>query len=278
MKKRTIVIALLAASIFNLILFGCLYDPDDISFHDPYGDFTGTASGSARGYKSDIRVYITLEKGLITKVNITHGDDREYADKTIKTAKELILATNSFMIDTISGATYTRNGIKNAGENALKDKGLIDLSIFKGEYENGDFTIKPAKASAGATITLTPKPKSGYQLKKFVLSPAGIITDTGKGTWTFTMPYFDVTVDAEFVPVYEIKKGSHTNGDFTISPLKAPVGATVTLTPSANSGYKFNSWVLYPADSATATPGDNGTWVFYMPDYDVTVNALFVLQ
>jgi fumarate reductase flavoprotein subunit len=154
MRKKSIVITLLAVSIFSLILYGCLYDPaDDINIHPAYrdsnGDFTGTASGSAPGYKSDITVGITLEKGFIKTVNITHSDDPEYADKAVETAKRLIVETNSFAIDAISGATYTRDGIKVAGEQALKSKGLIDgkplgaVSPFLGSVTQG--RILPSK-------------------------------------------------------------------------------------------------------------------------------------
>jgi len=172
MRKKVIII-LLAVSICNVIVYGCLIDPKDIPSDERpcYIDsadtaFTGIASGSAWGYKSDITVVIKLEGGEIKKVAITHGDDREYADKAVAQAKELILATNSFNINAITGATYTRNGIKKAGEQALELKGLHDrvkYAITKGDSTNGDFTIKPTKASAGATITLTPTAKSGYQ-------------------------------------------------------------------------------------------------------------------
>jgi len=132
MRKKsiiTITIALLAVLIFSLIIYGCLYDPDDdpaTKMHPSYKNFTGTASGQANGYKSIITVDVTLEEGYIKSVDISHEEDREYADKAVETAKTLIVAINSFeIIDAVSGATVTLTGIKNAGENALRSEGLI---------------------------------------------------------------------------------------------------------------------------------------------------------
>jgi len=132
MRKKSgiaLTIALLAVSIFSLAVYGCLYDPADdptANRHPAYGDFTGTAYGEGMGYKSVIAVDVTLEEGFIKKVDIKHREDPEYADKAVATAKRLIVQTNSFAIDAITGATYTRNGIVEAGENALRNEGLID--------------------------------------------------------------------------------------------------------------------------------------------------------
>ena len=73
-------------------------------------------------------------------------------------------------------------------------------SISKGTLSDGNITISPVFATAGATVTLTPKASNGYDYadNSLAVSPAQTLTDAGGGKWTFTMPDEDVTVTATF--------------------------------------------------------------------------------
>ena len=84
------------------------------------------------------------------------------------------------------------------------------------------------------------------------------------------------------IKTYDVTKGNHTNGDFTIATSPAAEGATVTLTATPSAGYDFTGWEILKTDggsdvtasvslsSATASPA-----TFTMPAYGVTVNATF---
>ena len=153
--------------------------------------------------------------------------------------------------------------------------------IFKGTHENGNFITNRTSALADQTVTLTPQPKDGYIFGSWSFSPDSIIATEGSdGEWSFSMPAANVTVSANFIldtaPKFAINKETPANGSFTASLTEAPAGATITLTPTGNTGYEFDTWTCTPATVVPA-PGTNGKWTFTMPDSAVTVNATFKL-
>ena len=84
------------------------------------------------------------------------------------------------------------------------------------------------------------------------------------------------------IKTYDVTKGTHANGDFTIATSPAAEGATVTLTATPSDGYEFTGWEILKTEdntdiaeavslsSATTSPA-----TFTMPAYGVTVNATF---
>ena len=95
------------------------------------------------------------------------------------------------------------------------------------------------------------------------------------------MPANNVTVNAEFqdenyVVEFDINKGRHLYGDFTISPVKQEEGKIVTITPTPDAGFKWVRFATTPTVTLTAGTGpDAGKWTFVMPDRSVTVNTVF---
>ena len=152
------------------------------------------------------------------------------------------------------------------------------FTVTKGASENGTFTVSPNKAKEGAVITLKPTPDTGYRFDDWDIVPPQTVTLQNDGTYAFLMPGEKVTVSASFKPddgKYNIIKGTPVNGTFTVEPssLEAEAGDTVTLKPTASSGYVFDDWEIVPAQ--TVTPQTNGTYTFVMPAANVSVNALF---
>ena len=177
---------------------------------------------------------------------------------TFKMPAENVSVNAVFKVGTGSGATY---------------------NITRGTYANGNFSINPTllKAAEGDTVTLTPIITNvEYVFDSFVTEPDREITDMGNGSFSFIMPAEDVKVNAIFnVITYTITKGTHANGDFTIDPaeLKAAKGDIITLEPTAESGYYFNSFTVVPAQAITDEGG--GIYTFEMPNAAVTINAAF---
>ena len=73
---------------------------------------------------------------------------------------------------------------------------------------------------------------------------------------------------------YTVTKGSYTNGNFSITPTSAAEGATITLKPTADEGYQFDSWNCTPS-SVNPVETSAGTYTFTMPAENVTVSAVF---
>ena len=79
----------------------------------------GTYSGTAFGYVDNVSVSVTIQDDVITSIAITYygDDDLYYSDATSVISR--ILSAQSTNVDTVSGATYTSQGIINAVKNAL---------------------------------------------------------------------------------------------------------------------------------------------------------------
>ena len=71
------------------------------------------------------------------------------------------------------------------------------------DFEGGSVTSDRASAQQGNKVTLTVKPDEGYHFGSLTVNDRNgkpvELTDNGDGTYSFTMPYGQVTVAAEFV-------------------------------------------------------------------------------
>ncbi len=78
-------------------------------------------TGVGVGFGGDITVEVTLEGETITNVEIlSHEETDEISDPAIEEVPAAIVAANSTEIDTVSGATYTSEGIIEAVNAALE--------------------------------------------------------------------------------------------------------------------------------------------------------------
>lgn len=159
---------------------------------------------------------------------------------------------------------------------------------------NGTVIPNVTEAFAGGEVTLTVTPNAGYSVNSVSVtdendSPVNV---TGSGnTRKFNMPASAVTVGATFVenitpvPVkHNIYCNANINGGSVDSDkYAAEKGQTVTITATPNAGYKTVG-VYYQKNNQSgyswqaASNNGNGTWSFNMPDYDVFVSAIFMLD
>ena len=68
--------------------------------------------------------------------------------------------------------------------------------------DNGTVTITPANPRKGSTVTVTPKPETGYEVDSITVTDKNgnpvQVTDNGDGTYSFTQPASKVTVAVTF--------------------------------------------------------------------------------
>lgn len=80
----------------------------------------GTYIGVGEGYKGDIKVSVVIKNGKIYKINIlSTEDDEQYFSKARKLTSSIITKQTAD-VDTVSGATFSSNGIIEAVSNALQ--------------------------------------------------------------------------------------------------------------------------------------------------------------
>ena len=90
-------------------------------FEEPEGYQDGTYYGSARGFGGTIQVKVVISDGKIAEISIVSasGETPSYMSSA-KAVVSRILSAQSPNVDTVSGATYSSNGIMNAVKAALR--------------------------------------------------------------------------------------------------------------------------------------------------------------
>lgn len=81
----------------------------------------GSYEGTATGFGGDITVKVTVDSGKITAVDIVSAEKEDGAYLTM--AEDIIpkiIDAQTSEVDTISGATFSSSGIKNATAQALE--------------------------------------------------------------------------------------------------------------------------------------------------------------
>lgn len=84
------------------------------------GYVDGTYDGSGIGFGGEITVSVTIAGGKITQVEILSADAEDPAYFNMaKVLTDNIVEEQSAEVDTVSGATYSSNGIRDAASDAL---------------------------------------------------------------------------------------------------------------------------------------------------------------
>ncbi|MBP2627976.1 MAG: putative FMN-binding domain protein [Firmicutes bacterium] len=81
----------------------------------------GKYTGNATGYRPGLVVQVTISNGAIANITIIAHNERDprHYGLAIKQVPEEIIKNQSTIVDGVSGATRTSNGIKNAVNDAL---------------------------------------------------------------------------------------------------------------------------------------------------------------
>lgn len=99
----------------------------------------GVYKGSATGFSGHVTVAVTIMDKKITSIDILSSTDDEAFFNRAKAVIDRIIASQSFDVDVVSGATYSSNGIIAAVKNALtgeKDNGVTGKSKQKSTSES----------------------------------------------------------------------------------------------------------------------------------------------
>ena len=112
----------------------------------------GVYEGQAEGFDGIVTVKVTIKNGKIKKISNTNTDTPEFFNKAWKTIKSNVISRQSTSeIDTVSGATFSSNGILGALSQALSKADQSGTTDSKGE----DITPTPTTVP---DETVTPIP------------------------------------------------------------------------------------------------------------------------
>ena len=112
----------------------------------------GVYEGQAEGFDGTVTVKVTIKNGKIKKISNTNTDTPEFFNKAWKTIKSNVISRQSTSeIDTVSGATFSSNGILGALSQALSKADQSGTTDSKEEYITPTPTTVPDE-------TVTPIP------------------------------------------------------------------------------------------------------------------------
>lgn len=80
----------------------------------------GTYTGTGTGFRGETEVSVTVENSKITDITITsYADDEQFFSRAKDTVIQEIIESQDVNVDSVSGATFSSNGIKEAVAKAL---------------------------------------------------------------------------------------------------------------------------------------------------------------
>jgi len=220
----------------------------------------------AIGEKTGIQVTYTPLVGAETTASQAKDNETAYSVKggtvvTITTTSDNTTTLKRLSISNLYNVTYT-DGTGDASGSAsnVPEVTLPTPTETIVTVESTDYSFTGWEANQAVTVNDVVK-SAGTLLN------AGDVAVLGANT-TFTAQWAVVT------PKYAITKGTHTNGDFTISVAEQEAGGAVTLTATPDEDYLFSAWEAYKTGDQTTTVTVTNN-AFTMPAYAVTVNATF---
>ena len=132
--------------------------------------------------------------------------------------------------------------------------------------------------TAGSSVDIKAAANPGYRFINWT-APAGTFANVNGVQTTFTMPSQNVTVTANFLPVYDLTMAANPVGEGTATDLNnaSPytAGTSVSIKAVANPGYHFANWTAPAGTFANATAAQTA---FVMPAQNVTVTANFAVD
>ena len=174
--------------------------------------------------------------------------------------------------------TVTAAPVPVSGVSLNKDS----LALGVGDTETLTATVAPANAT-NQNVTWASSDTSVA-----TVDSAGKVTAVAPGTATITVTTQDgnhtaactVTVSSYLPPAnsnYKITVEATQGGTVTADPTAAKAGATVTLTPAPDAGYQVGTVAVTDrfGEAVAVTENADGTYVFTMPNGQVTVTVTF---
>ena len=131
LKKLSINACFIFFAIIGLLFTTCFIEFEGPDIQGPYvnssgNKVNGVGSGSSQGFGGTVSVTLLLKGGIIENALVSGSKESPgYGANAVADAGNIIIATNSVELDTLSGATITTRAIKEAGRSALDKLGAI---------------------------------------------------------------------------------------------------------------------------------------------------------
>jgi len=148
------------------------------------GPFTnGTYNGSAAGYHGNTNVSVTVENGYIASINVfSTGDDPQFFNQAKASILPAIINAQSVGVDTVSGATFSSNGLIGAVKDALSSALSASNNVSVVTTDNSALTPTPVLTPTPTpTATSTPTATATTSNDGPISLSDGSYSGTGRG-------------------------------------------------------------------------------------------------
>ena len=166
---------------------------------------------------------------------------------------------------------------------------VVNHSVSIGTHTNGTLSVNHSSATEGQTVTITAIANANC-----IISGSPVVTKQGGGTvtvtsigndqYTFTMPAENVTVSADFAPLYSLSWSNPTGGTISVtqngnavsSGQSFPQNTQFTITATPSSGYAFSGWTA--TGSPTIANSNSASTTLTMGTDNVVLSASFAQE
>lgn len=126
------------------------------SVQEPSSYKDGTYYGAGSGFAGNLKVEVVISGGKISSIQIVETNDgSEYIQKASGVISQILNAQSTNNIDTVSGATFSSNGIIKAVRNALSQAAATESTAAEnGGTSDGSDTEKKDDTTTTVTGTL----------------------------------------------------------------------------------------------------------------------------
>ena len=144
---------------------------------------------------------------------------------------------------------------------------------------NGTATASASEGKKGTVITVSATPNDGYIFANWEVVSGGVsLTDATSASTTFTLGTEDVEVKANFEELppneYSVTVNADANGSTSASVNSGIEGTEVTITATANDGYKFAGWQVV-SGGVTLADASATTTTFNIIKENIVIKATF---
>jgi len=153
----------------------------------------------------------------------------------------------------------------------------------------GSVSVDDPTPETGGEVTITVTPDTGKEVDKVIVKDANdddvTVTDNGDGTYTYTQPDGDVTIEVTFkeetsqppAEGNEITIETPVGGSVSVDDPTPETGDRVTITVTPDTGKEVDKVIIKDAndDDVAVTDNGDGTYTYTQPEGDVTIKVTF---
>jgi len=120
----------------------------------------GTYTGTGTGFDgATTKISVTIASGKITSIKtVSNGDTPEFYNQASNGIINKMISTQSASVDTVSGATFSSNGIISAVENALNQAAGSNSKVDQGSTSSNSVTNSGISNTTATKSQPTPPP------------------------------------------------------------------------------------------------------------------------